>query len=145
MGAGGQPRGGRAWLLCLKASSSGTLSFEDFSPASPAVGQDPRKVCSSSLAHPQCTVLKTVGGCVCVCLMCVIAFFLSVNYLTVFTSFTLFFYIITLFLVNFVSGIIYQILILPLTTWQLVVWFGGKIHFGVTTDLPWILVFISSV
>lgn len=67
MGAGGQPGGGRAWLLCLKASSSGTLSFEDFSPASPAVGQDPRKVCSSSLAHPQCTVLKTVGVCVCVC------------------------------------------------------------------------------
>ncbi|XP_028352965.1 translation initiation factor IF-2-like isoform X2 [Physeter macrocephalus] len=60
--ARGQPGGGRSWLLCPKAGSSGTIYFEDSAPASPGVRQHPRKVCSSTLAHPEYSSLKTVGA-----------------------------------------------------------------------------------
>ncbi|XP_033287288.1 translation initiation factor IF-2-like [Orcinus orca] len=60
--ARGQPGGGRSWLLCPRAGSSGTIYFEDSAPSSPGVRQHPRKVCSSTLAHPEYSSLKTVGA-----------------------------------------------------------------------------------
>lgn len=89
MGAGG----GGGWPLGSKAASAGTTSEDAATPAGPGVRRDPRKVRSSALAPFECSVFKTLEGCVSVFFL----FFLPVNCFSVFI-----FYIFTLLPVNFV-------------------------------------------
>ena len=82
----------------------------------------------------------------CVCLCVWFFFFFFSQFLNYFSVFNLSFIFLLSSLSTLFSGIIHQIFMHPLTTCLLAAWFGGKKpHFGIKTDLPWILDLISSI
>lgn len=104
--------GGWAWLLCPTAVwLLGNHPGGRLRSRLPRCPGGPRAVCSSILAQPECSALKTIGVCVSVCVILFFFFFQILNY---FSVFNLSFIFLSSSLSTLFSGIIHQIFMHPL-------------------------------